>query len=190
MQYHRTELSWACFVSLCLVFPIFGLSSWFVPLELCLLLRQPSFSLLGLLGCSLCCLIPVLLLNFSASWVLAISHLPKQSQRLCQDNYRFPSALYKTCFLCLPFSRAPSLWWLTFSHAVFEMFFLPAVPVRLLWRGWAGHCASCTLFPGQAWPTKCCCATTDRPWFILGDLLSFGKSVGEKLEKLHAFVLK
>lgn len=89
MQYHRTELSWACFVSLCLVFPIFGLSSWFVPLELCLLLRQPSFSLLGLLGCSLCCLIPVLLLNFSASWVLAISHLPKQSQRLCRDNYSF-----------------------------------------------------------------------------------------------------
>lgn len=155
MQYHRTELSWACFVSLCLFFPIFGLSSWFVPLELCSLLRQPSFSLLGLLGCSLCCLIPAFLLNFSASRVLAFSPLPKQPQRLYQDNYSFHQLCIKlVSFAChSQFSRAPSSWWLTFSHAVLEMFFLPAVPVRLFWRGWARHCASCTLLLGQAGAT-------------------------------------
>lgn len=163
MQYHRTELSWACFVSLCLVFSGFGLSSWFVSLELCSLLRQPFFSLLGLPGCSLCCLIPALLLNFSASWVLAFSHLPKQPQRLYQDNYGFHQLFIElVSFAChSQFSKAPSLWWLTFPHAVCEMFLLPAVPVRLLWRGWTRHSASCTLLLGQAGTTKSYCASTD-----------------------------
>lgn len=163
-----------------------------MPLELCSLLRQPFFSLLGLLGCSLCCLIPALLLNFSASWVLVSSHLPKQPQRLYQDNYSFHQLFIKlVSFACRSqFSKAPSLWWLTFPRAVFEMFFFPAVPVRLLWRGWARHCASCTLLLGQAGATKSYCALIDL------DLSSETSSalvnlLGRKtLEKLHAFVLK
>lgn len=111
MRYHRTELSWACFVSLCPVFCIFGLLSRFVPLELPSLLRQSCFSLLGLLGCSLCSLIPTLLLNFSASWDLAFSHLPKQSQRLCQDNCSFYQLFIKlVAFPChSQFFKAPIL---------------------------------------------------------------------------------
>ena len=184
MQYHRTELSWTCFVSLCPVFPIFGLSSWFVPLELLSLLRQSSFSLLGLLRCSLCSLIPTLLLNFSASWDLAFSHLPKQSQRLYQDNSSFHQ-LCQTCLLALPFlvlqSTYPCGDWLLPILHVKWVSFLPAVPFRLLWRGWGRHCASCTLLLGRAGTTKSYCATTSRSWFILWGLLSFGKSVGKHL---------
>lgn len=153
------------------------------------LLRQPFFSLLGLFGCSLCCLIPALLLNFSASWVLAFSHLSKQPQRLYKDNYSFHQLFIKlVSFAChSQFSKAPSLWWLTFSHAVWNVF-LPCASCALV-RGWARHCASCTLLLGQAGTTKSYCATPDRPWFILWDF-NFGKSLGKKHEKLHAFVLQ
>lgn len=57
-------------------------------------------------------------------------------------------------------------------------------------KGWARHCASCTLNLGQAGATKSYCALIDL------DLSSETSSAlvnllgRKKLEKLHAFVLK
>lgn len=94
MQYRRTELSWASFVSLCPVFLMLGLSSWFVPLELLSLPGQSSSSLRVSSRCSLCSLIPTLL-SFSADWDLAFSRLLEQSQRLYQDNSSFHQLFIK-----------------------------------------------------------------------------------------------